>query len=352
MPIYTPNNLKIRLQPEAVQNVLKPLMGHHSMEDIFLDVETWEAMPTAISIVLASAFAPFVAQWWEIIWIGLASYVLLHIVRGLTYIDVVRRLTMVLGTLPITILVGVGVPAYLAFWQGEYLIAIALFAFNLVASFQAIEVLMLLLPLGLLRARFGHAPTSQEAVFVAVCNRRARKSGVVLDWDQYSVCETQFEGMQDRDEASNKNLNRHVGADRQNFSRRGTGRAESTGATLDTKSRDDLVGVFPWVTWSATDTENTKQLVITVFDKAPDALDSNEAGFLLEMLEAGRKGDGGFFMIVAKSIAEGLEQSGAVSMDPGDHDAYDRKRLPEIAKDIGLSQEVIEELGWNWPNRQ
>lgn len=195
MPIYTPNGLKIRLQPEAVGNVVKPLMGHHAMEDILLDVEAWEMMPTAISIVLVSVFVPFVAQWWEVVWIGLASYGLLHIVRDLTYIDVVRRLTMVLGTLPFFILVGVGVPAYLAFWQGEYAIAMALFAFNLVATFsQVLDVLTRLLPTGLLRARFGLAPTSQEAVFIAVCNRRARKSGVLLDWDQYRVHVERMDG--------------------------------------------------------------------------------------------------------------------------------------------------------------
>ena len=33
----------------------------------------------------------------------------------------------------------------------------------------------------------------------------------------------------------------------------------------------------------------TWQMAMTVFDKEPSALDSNEAGFLLEMLEAGRE---------------------------------------------------------------
>ena len=87
---------------------------------------------------------------------------------------------------------------------------------------------------------------------------------------------------------------------------------------------------------------------MSVFDKEPSALDSSEAGSLLEILESGRDDKGGMFMTVEKSIAESLEQSGSVSMDPAARDTYGRQRLPEIAKEIGLAEEVIGELGWGW----
>lgn len=115
------------------------------------------------------------------------------------------------------------------------------------------------------------------------------------------------------------------------------------------ESQGEMVAVFPWVVWSDADTENAKQMSKTVFGKDPSALDSLEAGSLLEMMEAGRKKDNGMFMIVARSIAEILEQTGSVSMDPSDRDAYERKRLPEVAREVGISEEVIAELGWDWP---
>jgi len=111
---------------------------------------------------------------------------------------------------------------------------------------------------------------------------------------------------------------------------------------------DETITVFPWVAWSEQDTVTTRQLVMSVFDKEPSALDSSEAGSLLEILESGRDDKGGMFMTVEKSIAESLEQSGSVSMDPAARDTYGRQRLPEIAKEIGLAEEVIGELGWGW----
>ena len=185
MPIYTPNGLKIRLRPEEVERILEPLMRYHSMEDILFDVETWEAMPIAISTVVVSAFAPLVAKWWDIIWIGVASYIVLHVVRGLTYSDAIRRVTRVCGFTPILILCLLGVPAYLAFAVGDYATALTLFAFNLAASFTALELLMLVFPMGRLRVHFGLAPTSQESAFIAVCNRRAKRVGIALHWSQY-----------------------------------------------------------------------------------------------------------------------------------------------------------------------
>ena len=90
-------------------------------------------------------------------------------------------------------------------------------------------------------------------------------------------------------------------------------------------------------------------MITTIFDKDPVALDSTEAAFLLETLEAGRDDKTGMFMVVPQPIAESLTHTGGVSMDPEQLDPYGRKRLPEIAKEIGLSQEVIAEMGWGWP---
>lgn len=124
--------------------------------------------------------------------------------------------------------------------------------------------------------------------------------------------------------------------------------ADGLEARSNIGSQEGLVTLFPWIAWSDTDTANTQHLIKTVFDKEPAALDSTEAGFLMEMLEAGRKDSGGMFMIVTKSIAESIEQTGGMSMDPSVRDTYGRMRLPEIVKEIGVPQDVIDEMGWDW----
>ena len=50
MPIYTPNGLKIRLDSEAVEEIIQPLAEHHDMNDVLLDVEdVKELVETIIS---------------------------------------------------------------------------------------------------------------------------------------------------------------------------------------------------------------------------------------------------------------------------------------------------------------
>ena len=165
----------------------------------------------------------------------------------------------------------------------------------------------------------------------------------------------QLRAMQERDSLSDEELLSHVARHHPNLDRF----AKTLAANADAGKReeqleeqpDELVTLFPWIAWSETDTAKTRQKVVTVFDKEPSALDSNEAGLLLGMLEAGSKDKRGMFMIVAKPIADGLEQAGFVSMDPAQRDAYGRQRLPEIAREIGLAEDVIDELGWGWSKR-
>ena len=125
-------------------------------------------------------------------------------------------------------------------------------------------------------------------------------------------------------------------------------------ASIEAKEphNQNMAVIFPWVSWSETDTANAKQITKTIFNKCPADLNSVEAGLLLETIEAGRGNKGGLFMIADESIAKALKEIGGVSMNSAESDTYDRKRLPDIAKEIGISQEVIEELGWIWPSRR
>ena len=161
----------------------------------------------------------------------------------------------------------------------------------------------------------------------------------------------QLRAMQKRDGLSDEELLRHVALHHPNLDRFGKSLAAKADAGRQEEPADERAVLFPWTAWSEADTVETRQLVMSVFDKEPSALDSSEAELLLEILEAGRDDKRGMFMIVEKSIAESLEQIGTVSMDPAARDTYDRQRLPEIAREIGLAEEVIDELGWDWSKR-
>ena len=153
---------------------------------------------------------------------------------------------------------------------------------------------------------------------------------------------------QDREDLIDKDSLRHIGDDPANSDRLDSNVEGGLAAGPSTSSPDGLVTLFPWIPWSEADTANTQQIIMTVFEKEPAALDGDQAGFLLEMLEAERKGNGEMFLVVPKLVAESIEEIGGISMDPSERDSYGRLRLPEIVKEIGLSQDVIDEMGWDW----
>ena len=154
--------------------------------------------------------------------------------------------------------------------------------------------------------------------------------------------------MQQRYGISDEELLRFVALN-PNLDRFGRSLAAKVDAEKHREPTNERAIMFPWIPWSEEETAATRQMVVSIFDKEPSALDSDEAGTLLEILESGRDEKGGMLMIVDKPIAEILELSGSVSMDPAVRDSYGRKRLPEIVTEIGLAEEVIEGLGWGWP---
>ena len=57
MPFYTPNGLKIRFDPNAISEIVQPLVACHEMNNILLDVERWENLPVGFTVVSASTTA-------------------------------------------------------------------------------------------------------------------------------------------------------------------------------------------------------------------------------------------------------------------------------------------------------
>ena len=188
MPLYTPHGLKIRLDPDAVAEIVQPLASCHDINDILLDVELWEGLPEGLTTLSASAIALLTGSVGFTLAAGFASYVVGSFIRGFTYSDFLRRIIpLFLGAWPITLLQTVGVAVYLIV-QGSYATAVVLCILNAVTYFGAMDIIdLLLIPIRVpLRRILQLAPTHQEGVFIAICNRRAASHSLTLDWEKYS----------------------------------------------------------------------------------------------------------------------------------------------------------------------
>ncbi len=108
------------------------------------------------------------------------------------------------------------------------------------------------------------------------------------------------------------------------------------------KKVDEQVVLYPWVAWSEQDTEDARETIRAVFEKEPSELDSGEASTVLVMIQSNREGMAGMF--VDGATAEKLMNDEGISMDPDAQDPSGRLRYPEIVREIGFSQEVMDEL--------
>jgi hypothetical protein len=189
MPLYTPHGLKIRLDPDAVGEVVRPLASVHDMNDVLLDVELWENLPEGLVALSASATAAITHSPLLTIVAGILAFAIGSFVRSLTYSDPLRRaIPLFLGSWIITAVHTLAVSAYLVL-QHQFVAAVVLCAINTAAHLGFLGVLdFVLAPIRVpLRRMLGLKPTHQEAVFVAICNKRAARYGLTLDWSKYTA---------------------------------------------------------------------------------------------------------------------------------------------------------------------
>ena len=187
MPIYTPHGLKIRLDADAVADIVQPLASVHDIEDVLLDVELWENLPEGMAVLGASATAAITQSWTVTVAAAVVTFTIGSLIRSFTYSDVLRRLIpLSLGSWPVTVAHTFAIAGFLIY-QSSFAAAIALCVINFAAHAGYFGILdLLVMPLRVpLRRALGLQPTHQESVFVAVCNRRAAQHGIQLNWNSY-----------------------------------------------------------------------------------------------------------------------------------------------------------------------
>lgn len=187
MPIYTPNGLKIRLDPDKVHHVIKDLIKHHNYNDMLLDVELWENFPRGLGLLSALSTSVFISTSPVLIALfGLAGFLVGSFCRGFIYSDIIRICMAPFQSWIIGLVLTLSGAVYMVYLESP-LSALALVLFFLVSHHNFLECIRF--PFTRIRvsvrSKFGLLPSHQEEVFIKVCNARAAKYGLNLNWERY-----------------------------------------------------------------------------------------------------------------------------------------------------------------------
>lgn len=185
MAIFTPHGLKIRFDEEALEKVMGPLNMTIDFNDLLLDIELWELLPVAMGKVSAIIAAFLTRDWLFSLVAGIIGFLIGAVLREITYSDFLRRLfPLFLGSGPVTIIGTITCSIYLGL-KGEYVTILVLIGFFFLSKIETIITSIILAPLIYFMAR-KYSLTHVERAFIVLCNIRAKKLGIELDWGLYA----------------------------------------------------------------------------------------------------------------------------------------------------------------------
>jgi len=202
--IYTRNGLKVRFNEEAMKPVIWPLVEAGQYDDILMDIELWVNLPNAVSSVAAIAAAFVTGSWAHILVFWLLGMLVGGVVQEAIYSEALKVIfPMFLGGWLIALPGTIACDIYLVL-QGGYVTAVVL-TLLVVGNWLHMTDCVFLLPLmpfqlwlmALVERRTGVPVgfTLTERVFVTLCERRAKKLGIELQWELYD------QAMRDRRQA-------------------------------------------------------------------------------------------------------------------------------------------------------
>lgn len=185
MAIYTKNGLKLRFDERALNSVIGPLKASGVYEDILMDLEIWMNMPNAISNVAAILSIIFIGSWVSMLFMGIIGFFIGAIISYSFYSDSLKKIfPLFLGTWIIVglfaLLLGYGLIIH-----GRILAAVVLLAIIVGNQAHVFDFLLLFLtPYRIfLLKKYGIGFT--ERIFMLMCDRRAKKLNMKLDWNLY-----------------------------------------------------------------------------------------------------------------------------------------------------------------------
>jgi hypothetical protein len=184
MALFTPHGLKIRYDEYALEKVIGPLKRATDFNDLLMDIELWELLPIAMAEAAAIITAFLTRDWLFTLVAWIIGLLIGGTLREITYSDSLRRIfPLFLGSGPIVIIAIIVCGIYLGL-RGEYLTIVVLVALWFLCKIEAIITGILLAPLIYLIGKT-YQNTHVERVFITLCNNKARKLGIMLDWGLY-----------------------------------------------------------------------------------------------------------------------------------------------------------------------
>ena len=194
MSFYTPNGLKVRLNEDSLFPVILPLKITGQYENILMDLELWMKLPNALSIVLSIAAAFITKSWSNIIFFAFLGFFIGLFIQELLYSSLLNIVfPMFLGSwiisLPLTIITDIVIISH-GLWKDAIVLAIIV----IINLFHYTDFLLLFwAPISLLFTKM-LGVGSVERAFIKICNNRARKLDLTLDWELYdrAMKDTEF----------------------------------------------------------------------------------------------------------------------------------------------------------------
>jgi hypothetical protein len=184
MGMFTPHGLKIRYDEHALERVIGPLKIATDFTDLLIDIELWELLPTAMAEVAAIITAFLTRGWLFTLFAWIIGLLIGGTLREITYSDSLKRIfPLFLGSGPVVIIATIGCGIYLGL-RGEYLTIVVLVALWFLCKIEGIITGIALAPLIYFMGKTCQN-THVERAFITLCNNKARKLGILLDWGLY-----------------------------------------------------------------------------------------------------------------------------------------------------------------------
>ena len=186
--IYTPDGLKIRLDPDRVEQVICPAKNQIDMADAYLDVELWAGFPNAFSTVCTIVTATATQS---LVWTLVAFVFSFGIANAFQQFTYSRILNLIFPTFfggwIIALPASVASFVYLYF-SGSLLVGIVQLGIFIANWMHYTDMMLFIfMPIRVaIRRLTGVNLGDVEIAFIRILSLQAQRAGIQLDWDIYN----------------------------------------------------------------------------------------------------------------------------------------------------------------------
>lgn len=188
MAIYTPNGLKVRLDPERVRRTLDTVGHALDTDDALLDTELWANLANGVSVLAALVTAGLTQAWLPTTGAAIAGFIAGYLFQQLFYSHWLKVLIpQFLGGWLIYLPASLALAVYLYFQAslGTGLVVIGVAVANWLGVGEAIILIPLIPVAALLKRLTKREIGDSERAFIGALDRQASRLGTRIDWSVY-----------------------------------------------------------------------------------------------------------------------------------------------------------------------